>query len=55
MVLTLTVAANTMAASWGLHNDLLVTRIQLWYWGVAGSVGNYAGRYGGIKKFAPVG
>ena len=30
MVLTLTVAANTMVPAWGLQNDLLVTRIQLW-------------------------
>lgn len=26
----LTVAANTMVASWGLDDQLLVTRIQLW-------------------------
>lgn len=29
-VLILVVAANSMVASWGLDNELLVTRIQLW-------------------------
>lgn len=29
-VFILTVAANAMVASWGLDNELLVTRVQLW-------------------------